>query len=254
MVDDAVTEKTTFVKMKNLHKWYGGIHALDDVSVDIRFGEALGIIGDNGAGKSTLVKTLTGAVTTDEGEIEVDGSPVTFRHPKNSQRLGIHAIYQDLSLVDSFNLAENVFLGQERTISWGGVFRFLDKKGMIRTAEDILQKDLNMQVKNPYQPVRNLSGGQQQAVAISRALLADAKLILMDEPTAAMGVEETEQILSLVERLKKTFAVVVVSHNLDHILRVCDRLVVMRTGQIVGDLQRSETDKNSLVSLITGLD
>lgn len=254
MVDEMVAEKTTFVEMKHIHKWYGGVHALDDVSVTVRTGEALGIIGDNGAGKSTLVKALTGAVPIDEGEIRVDNQVVSFRHPKESQRLGIHAIYQDLSLVNSFNLGENVFLGQERTRTWAGILRLLDKKGMTQTAEEILQRELNMKVKNPYQPVRNLSGGQQQAVAISRALLADAKLVLMDEPTAAMGVEETEQILSLVEKLKKKFAVVIVSHNLDQVLRVCDRLLVMRTGQVAGDLRRDETDKNKLVSMITGLE
>jgi ABC-type sugar transport system ATPase subunit len=249
-----VETQTTFVKLQNVHKWYGGVHALDDVSVEVRTGEALGIIGDNGAGKSTLVKALTGAVTIDEGEIRVDDVPTVFRHPRESQRLGIHAIYQDLSLVGSFDLGENVFLGQELVKSIGGVFRLLDKKEMTRVAEGILKRELNMEVKNPYQPVRNFSGGQQQAVAISRALLADAKLVLMDEPTAAMGVEETEQILSLIERLKKKFAVVVVSHNLDHVLRVCDRLIVMRTGKVVGDLRREDVDKNYLVKLITGLE
>jgi ABC-type sugar transport system ATPase subunit len=248
-----VNATTTFVEIKNVHKWYGGVHALDDVSVDIRTGEALGIIGDNGAGKSTLVKALTGAVALDSGEIRVDSRSVHFRSPRDSQDLGIHAIYQDLSLVGSFDLPANVFLGQEQTKQVAGVFSFLDKKAMVAKAESILLTELNMRIENPYLPVRNYSGGQQQAVAISRALLADARLVLMDEPTAAMGVEETEQILSLVERLKKKLAVVIVSHNLDHVMRVCDRLLVMRNGRAVGDLRRSETEKNYLVSLITGL-
>lgn len=253
MVSATTTDKKTFVQMKNLHKWYGGVHALDDVSVEIRSGEALGIIGDNGAGKSTLVKALTGAVIADSGEIYVNGGRVQIRQPKDSQRLGIHAIYQDLSLVGSFDLAANVFLGQEKIKHVGGVLRLLDKQFMRAKSAEILKTQLNMDVHNPYQPVRNLSGGQQQAVAISRALLAEAKLVLMDEPTAAMGVEETEQILSLVERIKKEFAVVIVSHNLEHVLRVCDRLLVMRNGRVVGDLQRDATDKNELVALITGL-
>lgn len=249
----SASDTTTFVEIRNVHKWYGGVHALDDVSVAIRTGEALGIVGDNGAGKSTLVKALTGAVVVDAGEIAVGGQVVHFRYPRDSQGLGIHAIYQDLSLVGSFDLAANVFLGQEQTRKLAGVFPFLDKKAMVAKAESVLLSELNMQIENPYQPVRNFSGGQQQAVAISRALLADARLVLMDEPTAAMGVEETEQILSLVERLKKKLAIVIVSHNLEQVMRVCDRLLVMRHGKVVGDLRRDQTDKNQLVSLITGL-
>jgi simple sugar transport system ATP-binding protein len=249
------TEKSdkVFVRFENVNKWYGGVHALKDVSAEIRSGEALGIVGDNGAGKSTLVKALTGAVTIDSGTIYVKDRIVHFRHPKDSQREGIHAIYQDLSLVGTFDLAANVYLGQEVTKPLAGVMPLLDKSSMLEEAMRILRDELNISVDNPYQAVRNLSGGQQQAVAISRALLAKAQLILMDEPTAAMGVEETEQILSLVENLKQQFAVVVVSHNLEEVLRVCDRLLVMRGGQIVGDLNRDETDKNELVSLITGL-
>ena len=253
MNQSTVSNDTTFIELNNVHKWYGGVHALDDVSVVIRTGEALGIVGDNGAGKSTLVKALTGAVIVDSGTITVGENTVHFRYPRDSQNLGIHAIYQDLSLVGSFDLAQNVFLGQEQTKRIGGLFSLLDKKAMVSRARDILRSELNMYIENPYQPVRNFSGGQQQAVAISRALLADARLILMDEPTAAMGVEETEQILSLVEKLKRKLAIVIVSHNLDHVLRVCDRLLVMRNGRVVGDLQRDEADKNRLVSLITGL-
>ena len=244
---------TTFIEVQHVHKWYGGVHALDDVSATMRTGEALGIVGDNGAGKSTMIKALTGAVMIDAGEVVVGGQPVHFRHPRDSQNLGIHAIYQDLSLVGSFDLAQNVFLGNELMRRFSGVLKVLDKRAMVARAQAILLSELNMRIDNPYQPVRNFSGGQQQAIAISRALLSEARLVLMDEPTAAMGVEETAQILSLVENLKQKLAVVMVSHNLDHVLRVCDRLLVMRNGRVVGDLRREEADKNTLVALITGL-
>lgn len=241
------------VRMRGINKWYGGLQALKDVDVEIYKGEALGIVGDNGAGKSTLVKTLTGAVTADYGDIEVKGQRVKISHPRDSQALGIQAIYQDLSLVDTFDVAQNIFLGQEKMQKRFGLFNLLSQRDMVHEALEVLEKRLKITISNPYLPVSNLSGGQRQAIAIARALIADAELILMDEPTAAMGVEETELILGLVQSLKQDYAVAIVSHNLEHVLMVCDRLIVMRNGSLVGDVLTAETTRNEIVSLITGL-
>ncbi len=241
------------VQMKNMTKRFGGVHALKNVDLDLYNQEILGLVGDNGAGKSTLIKTLTGAIIPDSGEILIDGKKVEIAHPGQSQKLGIHAIYQDLSLVGTFDSPSNMFLGQELMTRRFGFLPFLDKKSMLKEGLKTLKEKLHMEINNAYEPVNNLSGGQQQAIAIARAVYFNAKVIIMDEPTASLGVEECEKVFELIRQLKEQgCSSIVISHNLEHIFSVCERVVVLRHGEVAGIRKLQKSNKAEIVSLITG--
>jgi simple sugar transport system ATP-binding protein len=243
------------VRFRGVSKRFGGVQALKPVDLDVRRGESMAIVGDNGAGKSTLIKVLTGVHPADTGTIEIDGAVVRVDHPDVAKAHGIETIYQDLALVPTFDLGSNFFLGRELTTRWLGFIPVLDVGRMRREAQAVVEDRVGLEIRNPYNPAAVMSGGQRQAVAIGRALYADAKLVIMDEPTAALGVEEQEKVLAIVDRLKgQGVTVIVISHNLEHVFRVCDRIVVMHNGNLLAERRTSETTRAEIVGLIMGSD
>lgn len=242
-----------FLFARHIHKRFGAVQALRGVDFEVRYGEVVGLVGDNGAGKSTLMKILAGALPPDRGEIWIEGKQVTISSPHDARRYGIEMVYQDLALAGNLDAPANVFMGRERTFFLGKLKTpILRRREMERITEELLLR-LGLQLPNLRQKVRYLSGGQRQAVAIARALLAKAKLIIMDEPTAALGVTEAERVLDLVRCLKaEGISVILITHRLPHIFSVCDRIVVLRAGQRVGERRTSETNMEEITQLIVG--
>lgn len=241
---------TDILELSNLNKWYDGLHALQDVSLSIAKGEVVALVGDNGAGKSTLVKIIAGAQSADEGEIAVKGETTSFASPKDATDSGIAALHQSLGLVGSLNVYENIFLGREETRAMGPV-QVLDKKKMRERAIELLS-ELAIDVPRLEVPVVTMSGGQRQCVAISRLLLDDVNLILMDEPMAALGVAEGQKVLDLIERLRdKGVAVLIISHNLEHVFTIADRIAVLKNGRMVGTVSSKEATRSDVVKMIT---
>ena len=236
---------------KHITKRFGGLTALSDVSLEIRTGEVLALLGDNGAGKSTFVKVLAGAHRPSDGELLVSGAPVAFSSPGDAAIAGIATIFQELALSENLSISENVFLGRELTKRILGI-PFLKREEMRARVEGLL-KELEAHIADPAAVVGSLSGGQRQAVAICRALNLDAKLVIMDEPTAALAVAETRKVLALTRRLaERGCAVVLVSHNLTDVFEVADRMVVFRRGRKIAERSRDRTTPDEIVSLITG--
>ncbi|MDZ5698514.1 ATP-binding cassette domain-containing protein [Chelativorans sp. M5D2P16] len=236
---------------RNLNKYYGGLRALRDVDVDVRRGEILALVGDNGAGKSTLIKVLSGAIIPDEGEIRLKGEPVAFKRPTDARGRGIETVHQSLGLIDELDVPQNVFLGRELTKPVAGFFRALDKAEMRRRTRELLQ-NFSIGLPTLNEPVRRLSGGQRQTIAISRLLLSEPDLLIMDEPMAALGVDEGQKVLDLVVRLKaKGMTVLMISHNLEHVFSIADRIAVMKNGAMVGVVERSAVSRADIVSMIT---
>ena len=235
------------LEARGISKAFLHVQALDNVDFRVAPGEIVALVGDNGAGKSTLMKTLCGAYHADAGAILIDGEPVTIRNPHEAMALGIAVVYQDLALVNHRDVANNVFLGREPRR--GPV---VDKRRMIRESRAVLQR-LKIGIPSVQTLVGLLSGGQRQAVAIARAIQQGGRLVFMDEPTAALGVQEQGKVLRLIEDLKAGgTAVVVVSHNLQHVFHVADRIVVMRGGRNAGERVKAETSAEEIVSLIVG--
>ena len=238
-------EPGCILEMKNIHKSFGGLKALDDVNLELRCGEVLGLVGDNAAGKSTLMKILTGFYHADSGKILLDGKEVHIDSPKVSKRLGIEMVYQNLELCQNMNVAENLFLGRE--ILREPVFRFLKISQMEKKTIEILRK-LKIDIQQPRKRVDRLSGGQQQAVAISKAVSFDPKMLILDEPTANLALKEIGKVLDIVMRLKEHgIAAIFISHRLDDVLRVCDRIFVLRGGRRVAAIKTSETNHDEIV-------
>lgn len=238
------------IDLRNVEKHFGNVAALKGVSISVNEGEVAAIVGDNGAGKSTLVKIMTGVHQPSAGEIEFAGSTVTMRSPEHARSLGIEALYQDLALVDDLTIAQNLFLGRELT--WGGPLRFIKGREMAQRAKEMLS-GLEMNIPAINARVRRLSGGQRQAVAISRAVGWNAKLTIMDEPTAALGVRERTEVENLVDRLRgqgRTF--LIISHNFEQVMRLSDEVWIMRNGRVVGHRRTKDTSGDELVALITG--
>ncbi len=240
-------ERTPLLEASNISKSFLHVRALDDVAFRIFPGETVALVGDNGAGKSTLMKILCGAYQPDTGTIRVDGAPVTLRNPHDANAHGIAVVYQDLALVNHRDVACNVFLGREPT---RGIV--VDKGRMVRESREVLQR-LKINIPSVYTPVGLLSGGQRQAVAIARAVRQGGRMIIMDEPTAALGVQEQAKVLDLIASLKaEGTALIIVSHNLQHVFRFADRIAVMRGGRNAGERVRSETTPEEIVRLIVG--
>jgi ABC-type sugar transport system ATPase subunit len=236
---------------KHITKRFGGLTALSDVSLEIRTGEVLALLGDNGAGKSTFVKVLAGAHRPSDGELLVSGVPMAFSSPGDAAIAGIATIFQELALSENLSISENVFLGRELTKRVLGI-PFLKREEMRARVEGLL-KELEAHIADPAAVVGSLSGGQRQAVAICRALNLDAKLVIMDEPTAALAVAETRKVLALTRRLAdRGCAVVLVSHNLTDVFEVADRMIVFRRGRKIAERSRDRTTPDEIVSLITG--
>lgn len=237
------------LELRGISKCYGHVRALEGVDFELYAGEVLALVGDNGAGKSTLIKVISGAVIPDRGEILLDGRPVYLRSPQDAVALGITTVYQHLALIDTRDVLANLFLGQEPS-RWG----MIDRRKMQEEARRVLT-ELKIRIPSLVEPVGNLSGGQRQAVAIGRALLRGSQIIIMDEPTAALGVEETRRVLELTDELRtRGLSVIMISHNLHHVFSVADRITVLRGGRRVGTRRRSATTGEEIVRLITGVE
>ena len=236
------------VELKSISKIFGHVQALDKVDLDLYPSEVLAIVGDNGAGKSTLLKVLSGAYVKDEGQIFIDGQDVEIESVSDAQKYGISTVYQDLALVDVRDVASNIFLGRE-PLRMG---LFVDMGKMINGSREVLD-NLKIEIPSMHVNVGELSGGQRQSVAIARALARGGRIFLLDEPTAAMGVEQCAQINELIRNLKvKNNSVLVITHNLEHIFEIADRIIIMRRGQRVATRTKIETTKEEIVGLITG--
>lgn len=241
--------RTPLVEMRRITKRYGGVTAVDDVDFSIYDGEIHALVGDNAAGKSTLIKCLSGAVERDTGDIFINGEPVDIRSPRDAKQLGIETVYQDLALADNLDVAGNLFLGRE--IMYSGLARpFMNLRRMEAEAKALLER-LKIRIPDIRQRVRTMSGGQRQCIAIARSVYFNARLIILDEPTAALGVKETEMVFSLVREMREQgHTVVMISHNLNHVFDMCDRITVMKTGRIAGTRSVAETSKEEIVKLI----
>jgi len=248
-----MSENTPVLALRGISKSFGAVQALSDVDFEVHNGEVVALVGDNGAGKSTLVKTIAGIHSADAGQILFEGRQVTIAGPPDAAALGIATVYQDLALCDNLDVVENLYLGREQVgDGLGGVTRHLDENAMERRTGELLER-LAVTIVDLRSEVGTLSGGQRQQVAIARSLLGDPKLVVLDEPTAALGVRQTAQVLALVKRLREEgHAVVVISHNLADVFEVADRIFVLRLGRGAGDYVASETSHEEVVTAITG--
>lgn len=241
-----------FLEVNNVIKFYGGVRALDGVSLQLREGEVVGLVGDNGAGKSTLLKILSGVVEADHCEFLVRGEESFIRSVSDSNEKGIFTVYQDLALCDNLDVVANLFLGMETSRPFRMGWR-LNKPSMQRKAVEVLSA-LGVKIPSLATQVGRLSGGQRQGVAIARAVLRDPRLVLLDEPTAALGVEQTGQVLDMIRRMRtEGRGVVIVSHNLIDVLSVADRVVVLRLGRVTSIFEKEEIDEERIVAAITGV-
>ncbi|MGF6762870.1 simple sugar transport system ATP-binding protein [Paraburkholderia sp. GAS33] len=248
MNSDAIPPR---VRMENITKSYGAVQSLRGVNLEVAPGEVLGLVGDNGAGKSTVSKVLSGAVIPDSGTIEIDGKPVRFADPGDARAHRIEMVYQDLSLCDTVDVAGNLFLGREPMRRLLGV-PMLDHAKMHHNAREMLN-GLGIRIPDTRLDVENLSGGQRQAIAISRAASFDPKVLIMDEPTAALAVAEVEAVLELVQTIsKRGVSVILISHRLQDMFLVCDRISVMYEGQNIAERKIADTNLEEIVDLIVG--
>ncbi len=245
-----MTTSEPALMLRNIHKTFGGLVAIQDFSLDLFPGSVVALVGDNGAGKSTLVKIISGVHRPTSGEIRLDGKTVKFTDASSARSLGIEVVYQDLALADEQPVYMNLFLGRELTKK---PFGLLDKEGM-RRASQALVDDLNVRIPSAASTIRDLSGGQRQGIAIARATHWARKLVLLDEPTAALGVAETARVEDLVRSLRKRdLAILIISHSLDQVFRLADRVCVLRRGEQVGIRETRHTDQNEIISMITGV-
>lgn len=234
------------VEMRNISIAFGGIQAVDDVTVDLYPGEVVGLLGHNGAGKSTLIKILSGAYQADSGEIYVNGEKATITNPRDARTYNIETIYQTLALADNLDAASNLFLGRELTTAWGMV----DDARMEAECRKIMAR-LNPNFKKFAEPVSALSGGQRQSVAIARAVYFDAKILIMDEPTAALGPQETQMVAELVQELKRQgLGIFLISHDIADVMDLCDRVSVMKNGQLVGTERVEDVTDDDILGMI----
>src|ERR1700712_6081325 len=244
-----MAETTPLLELRGITKRFGAVRALNGVDFRVMPGEVVGLVGDNGAGKSTLVKVISGIHPGDEGEYLWDGQKVSVNTPPDATHLGIATVYQDLALCDNLDVVENLFLGQEATV--GGL---LDEVTMEKKANDLLGELSVTTIQSVRQEIGTMSGGQRQSVAIARSLLGEPKMVILDEPTAALGVAQTAQVLALVKRLKgRGLGVIVISHNLRDVFDVCDRIFVMRLGADGGEFDVATANEQDVVAAITGL-
>ena len=250
----AAADPVPVLSVRGVEKSFGGVRALRGVSFDLHRGEVVGLLGDNGAGKSTLVKCIAGTHVPDAGEILVDGEPAAIDHPDRARALGIETVFQELALIDALDVPSNLFLGRE-TVRRGLAARltgWLDRRDMERETEEILDR-LHIRIPSLKEPVAALSGGQRQSIAVGRAVAWGRHIVLLDEPAAALGVEQAAHVLELVERLHEHgVAVLLISHNMQHVLDVCSRVVVLRHGTKVADQPTDGLSGQALVGLITG--
>jgi D-xylose transport system ATP-binding protein len=232
--------------MRNISKSFGGVHALEDVNLDLMAGEVVGIVGHNGAGKSTLIKILSGAHPADTGEILIAGKPVAISSPRDAKRCGVETIYQNLALAENLDAAANLFFGREITRGFG----ILDKDAMRSQTQKVMSR-LKVRLRSVTEPVANLSGGQRQGIAIGRAIHFNARILIMDEPTAALGPQETAQVAELIGQLKKEgVGILLISHDIHDVFDLCDRITILRTGRVVDTVHTVNVTKDEVLRMI----
>ncbi len=247
-----MTDQQPLLKLTDLSKHFGGLVAVDKLSLEIYPGEVVGLVGDNGAGKSTLIKMVSGVYHPDEGKMFLEGEEVSFATPMEARRRGIETIYQDLALCENLDAAVNIFLGREPMRRQLGLLNVVDRKHMLNESQTVLSQ-LDIHIPNLLRPMRQMSGGQRQAVAIARAVYWNARLMIMDEPTAALAVAEQRKVLDLCRTLRdRRVPVIIISHNMQDVFAVADRIIVMRRGKKVGELIAKATSTDEVVSLMVG--
>ncbi len=238
---------TPLLELRNITKSFGSVQALDGVDFEVRRGEIMALVGDNGAGKSTLIKCVAGTHAFDSGQIFFEGREVHIHGPKDAARLGIEVVYQDLALADNLDVVQNMYLGRELNR-----FQILNEAAMEQNTTATLKSLAVTTIKSVRQPVATLSGGQRQSVAVAKAVQWNSNLVILDEPTAALGVAQTEQVLALVRRLgEQGLAVVLISHNLHDVFETADRITVLRLGRSIGVFERRQTTQQQVVEAIT---
>ena len=251
---------SNIIEAKSISKSFGNVIALNNVDFELKKGEILGLLGDNGAGKSTLIKIISGVISANKGKIIFNGKPVIIKQPRDAFNLGIETIYQDLALFEHLDFAKNIFAGREYVEKniIGRILYFADNKRMRKEAENKI-KNISINLPSLDQDVETMSGGQRQAVAITRSVFWSKRVIIMDEPTAALGVQESKKVLELIkETIKHVDGIVLISHNIEHVLKVADRVLVLRNGERVGDISIRESNlkkeelHHMIVSYITG--
>jgi simple sugar transport system ATP-binding protein len=251
-VGGKLSDLSPILVVRGVSKHFGGVQALTKVSLEVFPGEVVALAGDNGAGKSTLIKAISGVFQADEGEIALDGRRVSFASPQEARDSGIETIYQDLALADNLSIGANIFLGREPTKKLFGFLPVLDRSKMAEAGQATMET-LDFHVTRLDAPVAAFSGGQRQAVAIGRAIFWNARLVIMDEPTAALGVPEQRKVISLIQSLKAAGkGIIFISHNLRDIFEVADRVVVFRRGENVGERKPAETTSDEIVRLMVG--
>jgi simple sugar transport system ATP-binding protein len=238
------------LEVKGVSKHFEGVKALNDVSLHLNAGEVLALAGDNGAGKSTLIKVIAGVHAPDTGILTYMDQPLRTNSPLQARNLGIETIYQDLALADNLNVGANIFLGREPMKPFLGLTKVIDRQKMLQESRNVLHSlDIEIPESSLERPVRTLSGGQRQAIAISRAIYWNAKLLIMDEPTAALGVPEQRKVLELIAKLRsQQIGIIFISHNLNDIFAASDRILILRQGHVVGESKISETSREKVVS------
>lgn len=246
MTDTHAPARTPLVELRDIKVSFGGLHAVDGVSMALYPGEVMAVVGGNGAGKSTLMHTIAGAHPADSGEILVNGAPVTIANPRDARNHGIEVIYQRLALADNIDAAGNLFLGRELRTPTGA----LDDSAMASATRDVMKR-LNPRFRNLSTPVRSLSGGQRQSVAIARAVHFNARILIMDEPTAALGPAETEQVRELITQLKSEgIGIFLISHDIHDVFDLADRISVMMQGRLVGTVDKDKVTKDEVLAMI----
>jgi fructose transport system ATP-binding protein len=247
-----MAESEVILSTRGLSKHYGGARALEDANFELRAGEHVAIVGDNGAGKSTFVRQITGVERPSAGKIFFEGREVEFKTPIEARDIGIETVFQNLALADDLDVPSNLFLGREKVLFNLGPFSILDRKAMRKATEAALVRTA-VKIPNLSSTIRHMSGGQRQCVAIARTATFASKLIIMDEPTAALGVQETAQVENIIRTLKENGEpLILVSHNMRQVFDLVDRIVVFRRGRIVANLRKQDTDGNDIVAYITG--
>ncbi|MEM7114674.1 MAG: ATP-binding cassette domain-containing protein [Chloroflexota bacterium] len=251
-----MSDKTTtpVIAATGLVKRYGSVVALDGTDFELLPGEIMAIIGDNGAGKSTLIKALSGALVPDAGQVYVNGEPVSFRSPLDARAYGIETVYQNLAVSPALNIVENLFLGREirRPGVLGSLFRMLDKKRMLAEATDYMS-ELRFRIQSMTQAVETLSGGQRQGVAVARSAAFAKNVVIMDEPTAALGVKESGMVLDLIRKIRdRGLPIIIISHNMPHVFEIADRIHIQRLGKRATIVKPGEIDMSDAVAIMTG--
>jgi len=242
----AVERREPLVQMNNIRVAFGGVHAVDGVSIDLFPGEVVALVGGNGAGKTTLIKTLSGAHKADSGEILIEGRPVTINNPRDARDIGVETIYQTLALADNIDAPSNIFLGRELRTRWGT----LDDTAMEDETRKLMKR-LNPRFLNFKVPVQSLSGGQRQSVAIARAVHFNAKILIMDEPTAALGPAETDEVRQLIRQLRtEGLGIFLISHDIHDVFDLSDRISVMLQGKLVGTVNKDEVNQDQILAMI----